>query len=188
MSASNPPASLLLAACLAALAACASTPPPQVADPIGLDGAPLLLEGKRYMRYSVGTTIAAPPETVWAILTDAPSYPSWNTEVLSIDGSIAPEQRIRLKAKIDPDRTFKLEVSHFDPARKLVWEDGNGMFRGVRTFTLTATADGGTDVTMAEVLTGAMLPMIAKKLPDFRPSFRAFAADLKREAEARAAT
>ena len=39
---------------------------------------------------------------------------------------------------------------------------------------------------MAEVLTGALLPQIAPKLPDFLPPFEAFAADLKRAAENRA--
>ena len=39
---------------------------------------------------------------------------------------------------------------------------------------------------MKEAFTGAMLTMIAKKLPDFGPEFDAFAADLKTEAERRA--
>ena len=35
-----------------------------------------------------------------------------------------------------------------------------------------------------EVFSGVMLPMIKGSLPDFAPSFEAYAADLKREAEA----
>ena len=53
----------------------------------------------------------------------------------------------------------------------------------MRTFTITQRPDGTTTVTMAEVLTGTMMGMIEGKLPDFRPSFDAFAADLKRAAE-----
>lgn len=58
------------------------------------------------------------------------------------------------------------------------------MFKGVRTFTLTALPDGTTDVTMAEVMTGSMMGMIAKKLPDFRPDFDTFMRDLKTTVEA----
>ena len=50
-------------------------------------------------------------------------------------------------AHIAPDRKFKLEVSEFVPTERMVWEDGNDMFRGVRPFTL-ASVDGGTDYTM----------------------------------------
>jgi uncharacterized protein YndB with AHSA1/START domain len=172
---------------LAALAACASVAPPQASAPIALDGRATLLDGERYLEVRVGVHVNAAPEVVWGLLTDAAAYPSWNSTVTSIDGTIALGKTIRLKAKIDPKRTFELEVSTFEPNRKLVWEDGGKAFRGVRTFTLTARSDGTTDVTMAEVLTGSMMGMIEGKLPDFRPSFDAFAADLARAAEAKAA-
>ncbi len=170
----------------ATLGACASTPPPQVEAPIGLDGQAQLLDGKRYLEYRVGVNIAAEPAVVWALLTDAPQYPEWNSTVISIGGTIAAGEEIALKAKIDPKRTFELTVSTFEPGARLVWEDGGRAFKGVRTFTLTRRDDGTTDVTMAEVLTGSMMGMIEGKLPDFRPSFNDFAADLKRAAEANA--
>ncbi len=37
---------------------------------------------------------------------------------------------------------------------------------------------------MTEVFSGLMLPMAAGRLPDFKPIFERYAADLKREAEA----
>ncbi len=166
-----------------ALAACASTPPPEASDPIVIDGTALKLDGERYLEYRVGINIAAEPDAVWTLLTDAPGYPEWNSTVISIDGTIAQGEEIELKAKIDPDRTFELTVSEFTPHRKLVWQDGGRAFKGVRTFTLTPRGDGTTDVTMAEVLTGSMMGMIEGKLPDFRPSFDTFASDLKRAAE-----
>jgi hypothetical protein len=60
------------------------------------------------------------------------------------------------------------------------------MFKGVRTFTLAPCADGSTDFSMVEVLSGVMLPLIEGSLPDFVPPFERYAADLKREAEASA--
>ncbi|MEM9460753.1 MAG: SRPBCC domain-containing protein [Myxococcota bacterium] len=166
-----------------ALGACASTPPPEAAAPILLDGQAQLLDGQRYLEYRVGVNIAAAPDEVWALLTDAPGYPAWNSTVISIDGTIAPGEQIALKATIDPKRTFDLTVSTFEPGQRLVWEDGGRAFKGVRTFTLTSRGDGTTDVTMAEVLTGSMMGMIEGKLPDFRPSMTDFVADLKEAAE-----
>src|SRR6185503_13912943 len=129
------------------LTACASVPPPEAKQPIALDGASEVLHGDHYLEYRVGTNIAAPPEKVWAIITDAAKYPEWNSTVISIDGTIAKGERVELKAKIDPKRTFGLTVSTFDPAQKLVWEDGGKAFKGVRTFTLTRRDDGTTDFT-----------------------------------------
>jgi uncharacterized protein YndB with AHSA1/START domain len=174
----------LLAAFIGPLTAgCASVAAAESAEPIAIDGQAAALHGQRFLEVRVGIHIAASPETVWSLLTDASAYPSWNTTVTSIEGSIAKDQKIALRAKIDPKRTFKLRVSAFEPARKMVWEDGGKAFRGVRTFTLEATPDGTTNVTMREVLTGTMMAMIEPKLPDFRPSFTQFAADLKAAAE-----
>jgi uncharacterized protein YndB with AHSA1/START domain len=167
----------------ALLGACASVPPPEASTPIALDGPALLLDGERYLEYRVGVSIAAEPEVVWALLTDAAGFPTWNSTVTSIDGTIAKGEQIELKATIDPKRTFELTVSTFEPNQTMVWEDGGKAFKGVRTFTLTPRGDGTTEVRMAEVLTGSMMGMIEGKLPDFRPSFDAFAADLKRAAE-----
>src|SRR3954464_1918860 len=61
--------------------------------------------------YSVAIQIAAPPEIVWALLTNAKSYPQWNSTVVSIDGTIAKGERIQLVAKVAPERTFPLKVS-----------------------------------------------------------------------------
>lgn len=135
------------------------------------------------MEYAVGTNINATPQRIWAILTNAADFPRWNSTVQRIEGQIGAGEKIVLYATIAPKRAFKLTIDEFVPNQKLVWSDGNFVFRGVRTYTLTPQADGSTDFTMAEVFTGAMLPMIAGSLPDFAPEFEKYAADLKREAE-----
>jgi hypothetical protein len=136
------------------------------------------------LEYAVGTNINASPEKIWALLTNAKQFPSWNSAVASIDGDIALGQQIQVKVPIAPTRVFKLRVSEFEPGRRMVWRDGSApMFQGVRTYTLTPQADGSTRFDMSEVFSGLMLPMIAGSLPDFGPSFEAYAADLKRAAE-----
>lgn len=164
---------------------CASTPPPEAADPIAVDGEAVALEGKRYLETRVGITIDAPPEVVWEILTTAEGFTDWNSTLISLEGNIENGGTVKLVPKTDPDRTYELEVSAFEPTERMVWEDGGAAFRGVRTYSLTAVGDG-TEFRMGEVMTGSMMGMIAPKLPDFRPSFEQYALDLKTEAESRA--
>lgn len=135
------------------------------------------------MEYSSGINIKAKPDRVWALMTNAADFPRWNSTVKSIEGRIALGQTIKLIASIAPTRTFNLKVIEFVPEKRMVWSDGNAMFKGVRTYTLSPKADGSTDFTMSEVYTGLMLPMIAGSLPDFRSAFEQYVADLKREAE-----
>lgn len=137
--------------------------------------------------YSVATTIKAPSQTVWDILTDAKAYTSWNSTIIKLEGEIAHDNTIELTAKISPDRTFELTVSKFEPPHAMIWEDGGSMFLGVRTFTLTGNEDGSTTFAMSETLSGGMLGMIEDDLPDFTKSFEDFALDLKKRAEAEAA-
>lgn len=136
------------------------------------------------MEISVGANIRATPERIWQLLTDAAGFPRWNSTVSHIDGVIAPGESLKLKVPVAPNRVFKVKVSEFVPGKRMVWRDGAApMFQGVRTYTLTAAANGTTDYTMSEVFSGLMLPMIAGSLPDMVPVFETYAADLKREAE-----
>lgn len=136
------------------------------------------------VEYAITIPIQAPAQRIWTLLTTANEFPRWNSTVKGIEGTIAPGQKIKLRATIAPDRVFNLTIREFVPERKMVWSDGQApLFTGVRTFTLTPNADGSTDFTMAEVYRGLMLPLIAGSLPDFRPAFEQYAADLGRAAE-----
>ena len=110
-------------------------------------------------------------------------FPRWNSTVQSIQGKIARDETILLRATIAPERTFKLRATTFAPNERMVWQDGTPLFRGVRQYTLTSRDDGATEVTMVETISGLMLPMIAGSLPDQGPSFERFLAALKAEAE-----
>ncbi len=137
------------------------------------------------LAYAVSCTIRAEPERVWALLTDAPRFGDWNSTVDSLEGTVALGQKLTLRVPTAPDRTFSPRVTRFRPNEEMEWSDGVApMFRGVRTFTLTPRPGGSTEFAMREELGGIMLPLIKSKLPDFRPVFEAYAADLKRAAEA----
>ena len=59
-----------------------------------------------------------------------------------------------------------------------------GLFTGTRTFRL-APAASGTQFSMREVYTGAMVGLIWPSMPDLGPSFQQFADALAAAAEAR---
>lgn len=176
---------LFLAGLISIFASCASSKSTSTPNTIVANGKAEKTSKAFRLDYRVGITINAPAETVWSILTNADAYPSWNSTIDSIEGTIAPNEKIKLHAKISPKRAFKLKVSEFNPYKKMIWSDGNAMFKGVRTFTLESMGENTTVFTMQEVFTGAMLPMIKGSLPDFTNDFETFAADLKKEAEAK---
>ncbi len=136
------------------------------------------------MACTISTVIHASPDRIWALLTDAPGFPRWNSTVTSIEGEIAEGRTLKLKVPTAPERVFKPRVSNVQPGRSMTWSDGMApMFKGVRTFELTPNGDGSTEFSMKEEFSGLMLPMIKASLPDFAPVFEAFAEDLKRAAE-----
>lgn len=135
--------------------------------------------------YETTTDIAAPQQRVWDILTDAATYPSWNTTIVSIDGVIAEGERIALVSTLNPKRTFRLSVSQVDAPSSMVWSDGMplGLFSGVRTLTVDPNPDGGCTFSMVERYSGPLAPLITKSIPDMSESFATFAANLKATAE-----
>ena len=58
-----------------------------------------------------------------------------------------------------------------------------GLFKGVRTDTLTPRSDGQVEFSMREEFTGLMAPLIALSIPDLQPSFDEFALNLKQAVE-----
>lgn len=137
------------------------------------------------MQYSVTADIKASPAKIWTYLTDATNYPSWNSTVSKVEGNIALNEKIKVFAKISPDRAFPVKVAVLEPHKKMVWQGGMplGLFKGVRTFTLTPTANGYTQLKMVEDFSGLMLPLMAGSIPDLRPAFEDFAKDLKKVTE-----
>ena len=58
-----------------------------------------------------------------------------------------------------------------------------GLFKGVRTYTLSSDKSGGTLFTMREEYTGPLAGSIGKSIPDLNPSFRQFVSGLKARVE-----
>ena len=134
--------------------------------------------------FAVSTLINATPQTVWAILTDGPTWTTWNTTITKLEGSIVPGGKLKVFTKLSSGRAFPVHVTEFTPPHKMVWTGGMpmGLFKGVRTYTLTPR-DGGVEFAMLEEFSGLLAPLITRSIPDLRPSFDEFAAALKLRAE-----
>jgi hypothetical protein len=137
--------------------------------------------------YDANATIQAAPEAVWAVLTDAPAYSEWDSGVVRVEGRIAPGEKIKVVSEANPKRAFPVNVTEFTPDQKMTWTGGMplGLFKGVRTFTLSPEG-GGTRFTMREEYTGPLLPLVWRSMPDLGPSFEQFANGLKQRVEAAA--
>ena len=135
--------------------------------------------------YSVSRTIEATPQSIWALLTDAPGYPGWDPGMERLEGQISPGEQIKVYTKLNPGHTFPVKVTEFVPDQKMTWTGGMplGLFKGERTFTLSPQGDNTTEFTMREVFTGLLLPLIGLSIPDLTSSFEQFADGLKSRAE-----
>jgi hypothetical protein len=134
--------------------------------------------------FESSAVVDAPADRIWSLLTDAAAYPSWNPTVLGIEGRIALGEKLKVRSSANPSRAFPVKVITLAAPERMVWSGGMplGLFKGVRTFTLTP--DGAaTRFSMREEYTGPMLPLIGRSMPDLQPSFDEFAAAVKAAAE-----
>ncbi len=129
--------------------------------------------------------IDADAATVWAILTDVAKYPEFDPYCVRIEGSVAPGAKLKAYSTLAPGRAFGVKVTELNENTRMEWSGGMpfGLFKGVRSFTLSPAAEGGVDFALREEFSGPMLGMIKGSLPDMTGPFAEFAAGLKARAE-----
>lgn len=148
-------------------------------------GAPVWTETKGFCtrRVSLRGFLAASPERVWQALADAEHQRRWNSTLIELQGTIREGERLMLRSTVDPGRTFRLTVERLQANSEMVWSGGpRGVFHGRRSFTLLAI-EGGCQLEVSESFRGFAVPIAARFLPDFEPSFRALWNDLRLEVE-----
>jgi hypothetical protein len=135
--------------------------------------------------FETSMTIDASPEWVWEILADTDSWADWDSGVIGVEGKPAKGNRIKIRSELNPKRAYPVKVTELEPNRRMAWLGGVpfGLFKGVRTYTLTPDADGRTRFDMREEFSGPLLPLIWRTIPDMNDSFRRFASGLKARAE-----
>ena len=141
-------------------------------------------------------TIAAPPDAVWAVLTDFAAYPEWNPFVreIAVDGDLVAGARLQVQIGPPGRRPMRLKpvVRHLDPEHELRWLGRlglPGLFDGEHTFRLEATADGGTHFVQEERFTGVLVPLVWRSLREpTRGGFEAMNEALAERVRARLGT
>ena len=135
--------------------------------------------------YEATTDIAAGPEEVWAVLSDAVRWPSWDSGVDSVEGRLALGEKVTIRAAMAPNRAFPVTVTTWEPPTRLRFSGGMplGLFRGVRTYSLYPNGPGLTKFHLREEYTGPLLGLIWRSMPDLAPSFDRFARGLKQWVE-----
>src|SRR5689334_5094327 len=88
--------------------------------------------------------IHAPAESVWQVLVDFPSYPSWNPFIKSVVGQAAPGNRLTIRIQVPGGMamTFRPRVLVANPARELRWIGRlllPGLFDGEHLFLIERT-------------------------------------------------
>jgi hypothetical protein len=70
--------------------------------------------------------IAAPPERVWAVLTDFAAYPQWTTIISQVRTRMHEGAGIRFRIKIEatPEIGFAARIVRCAPGRELAWRGG----------------------------------------------------------------
>ena len=137
------------------------------------------------LEYQATTTIAAPAAKVWAVLVDTAKWPQWDPSCERIEGEVALGNKIKAFTKLSPGRAFPVKVTEYRAGERMTWTGGmpRGLFKGVRTFTLTPAGTGPTRFHMREEYTGPLLPLIWRSMPDLQPSFDQFTQGLKQRVE-----
>lgn len=115
------------------------------------------------MRHRISTEIdiAAPPEAVWAQLTDLPGYAAWNPFIPSASGTVAVGQRLSLRLQPPGGRSLPIRptVTEVQEGAVLEWLGHlgvPGLFDGKHRFELTASPQG-THLVHRESFTGLLV-------------------------------
>lgn len=121
------------------------------------------------------TEIDAPPERVWAVLTDTGRYPEWNPFVRRLDGTIAVGERIAVDLqlpgrKVQPMRPTVVAVEEGTSFAWLGRVGVPGVLDGRHRFQVEPTGDGRTRLVQSERLSGALVPMFRAMLTQATPA------------------
>ena len=137
-------------------------------------------------RISATIEIAAPPEQVWAVLTDLASYPEWNPVFREASGQLTPGNRVRITST-QPESghtmTVKVKVLTAEPTTELRWVSSVlGLMTSEHSFILSPTS-GGTQLVQTHDYRGLFTRFPPKTVSRIQASFEAIKQAMKQRAE-----
>jgi len=129
--------------------------------------------------------ISAPPDRVWAILTDTKRYAEWNPEIAALNGQLVPGAVLENRQGYGEDQqVFWPTVRVVDPNRELRWAGHMWvprLFDVEHYFLLSSGGEGGTRFTQGENFCGVALWFL--DVNEVAPGFNAMNAALKKRVE-----
>jgi hypothetical protein len=125
--------------------------------------------------------ISAPPEAVWAALTDFASYSEWNPFVVSARGALLKGARLSITVAVPGAQGRRLSLSPkitvLEPGRMLAWKGGlplPAIFDGVHYFHLEPAGQGGTHFVHGERFEGLAVKLLGnQRFMAMRPTYEA---------------
>jgi demethylmenaquinone methyltransferase / 2-methoxy-6-polyprenyl-1,4-benzoquinol methylase len=134
--------------------------------------------------------ISAPPDRVWEVITDFPSYPEWNPFMFSVEGAAeaGAHLRIGMQRRGGMVLRFGARVVVADPPRELVWSGEGlrghwpGLLRGDRRVVIEPLAGGRSRLEMRTTFSGVLSPLMGW-LERYREAFGEMEEALKARAE-----
>jgi hypothetical protein len=135
--------------------------------------------------------IDAPPEEIWAVLTDTGAYADWNSFVRRLDGELAVGARLDVEIAPPGGRamTFRPTVVAVEPERELRWLGHllvRGLFDGEHRFELEPLPGGRTRFVQSERFSGLLVRPLRGTLDKTQRGFAQMNEALKQRSEARA--
>jgi hypothetical protein len=134
--------------------------------------------------HSASIHIPAPPEQVWQVLADFPSYRGWNSAIREAAGPLATGHRLRLRLHLSGGaRPFRPTVVAVHPGRELILAARliHPRLLHARHLFRLEPDNGGTRFTQAWELTGACAALAWPKFQAGLPAFEQMNRDLARE-------
>jgi hypothetical protein len=143
------------------------------------------------IQISAEVEIAAPPERVWAVLADLPSYPRWHPVFVAVNGQLAAGSKLTITTTHPTSSrtmTATVKVLTAEPGSELRWVSKlAGLPISDRRFLLSPSS-GGTLLVQAGTyrgLGGSRGRGTVKSISRIQDSFAAINQAIKRQAESR---
>jgi hypothetical protein len=132
--------------------------------------------------------INAPPERVWAVISDFTAYPEWNPFIRLIEGEL--REGARLEVRIAPPEaratTFKPTVRYVEPNRELRWLGRllvPGIFDGEHSLSIEPLEGGRSRFVQSERFSGILVGVVKGTLQKTGTGFERMNAALKERVE-----